>query len=236
MIRAGALAAAITVAALPAHAVECRLALALAVDISSSVDAAEDRLQRGGIVAALTSPEVEAAFFAGDLPVALAVYEWSGRYNQEIIVDWTMIDSRAALLRAAETVAASRRSHNDFPTAMGYALGFGAQLLARSPDCISKTLDMAGDGQSNEGFPPQNAYREFQFEGVTVNGLAVNAADFEGEVGLIAFYKSQVLFGPGAFLIVADGFEDFERAMRRKLERELAPPAIGALPRVEDAG
>ena len=91
MIRAGALAAGITLAVLPAHAVECRLALALAVDISSSVDAAEDRLQRSGIVAALTSPEVEAAFFAGDLPVALAVYEWSGRYNQEIIVDWTMI-------------------------------------------------------------------------------------------------------------------------------------------------
>ena len=35
---------------------------------------------------------------------------------------------------------------------------------------------------------------------------------------------------------VADGFDDFERAMRRKLERELAPPAIGALPQVENAG
>ena len=64
------------------------------MDVSSSVDAAEDRLQRGGIVAALTAPEVQEAFFAGDLPVALAVYEWSGRYNQEIILDWTMISSR----------------------------------------------------------------------------------------------------------------------------------------------
>lgn len=236
MIRAVGIAAAITLAALPAQAVECRLALALAVDISSSVDAAEDRLQRSGIVAALTSPEVEAAFFAGDLPVALAVYEWSGRHNQQIISDWTMIDSRAALLAVAETVAASTRSHSDFPTAMGYALGFGAQLLARSPACLNKTLDMAGDGQNNDGFPPLNAYRDFQFDGVTVNGLVVNAADFEGEVGLIAFYKSQVLFGPGAFLVVANGFEDFERAMRRKLERELAPPSIGALPQTENAG
>lgn len=223
-------------AALPVHAVECRLALALAVDISSSVDATEDTLQRSGIVAALTSPEVEAAFFASDLPVALAVYEWSGRYNQEVILDWMIIDSRAALVRAAEVVAASKRSHNDFPTAMGYALGFGAQLLARSPDCLRKTLDMAGDGQSNEGFPPSSAYREFPFQGVTVNGLVVNAADFEGEVGLIAFYRGEVIHGPGAFLIVADGFDDFERAMRRKLERELTPPAIGALDVEEDAG
>lgn len=226
----------VALAALPAHAVECRLALALAVDISSSVDATEDTLQRSGIVAALTSPEVEAAFFSSDLPVALAVYEWSGRYNQEVVLDWMMIDSRAALVRAAEVVAASKRSHNDFPTAMGYALGYGAQLLARSPNCLRKTLDMAGDGVSNEGFPPASAYREFPFQGVTVNGLVVNAADFEGEVGLIAFYRGEVIFGPGAFLIVADGFDDFERAMRRKLERELTPPSIGALEQDGDAG
>ncbi|MEP1768620.1 MAG: DUF1194 domain-containing protein [Sulfitobacter sp.] len=223
-------------APLPAHAVECRLALALAIDVSSSVDVTEDRLQRSGVVAALTAPEVQAAFFASDLPVALAMYEWSGRYNQELILDWTMIDGRAALFAAAEHVAASKRSHNEFPTAMGYALGYGANLLARAPRCLRQTLDMAGDGQSNEGFAPAAAYREFPFEGVTVNGLVVNAADFEGEVGLIAFYRGEVMHGPGAFVIVADGFDDYERAMRRKLERELTPPSIGALDVEEDAG
>ena len=214
-------------------AAECRLALLLALDVSSSVDAAEDRLQRGGLVSALISPEVEAAFFAADQPVALAAYEWSGRYNQQVILDWTLIDSRAALVRAAEVVAASTRSHNDFPTAMGYALGHGAKLLGRAPNCLRQTIDISGDGQNNEGFGPQVAYREFPFQGVTVNGLVVNAADFEGEVGLIAFYQGEVLHGPGAFMIVANGFEDYERAMRRKLERELTPPAIGAL---EDTG
>lgn len=236
MIRTFAVTVGLTIAALPAQAVECRLALALAIDVSSSVDAVEDTLQRSGVVAALTAPEVQAAFFATDLPVALAVYEWSGRYNQEILLDWIMIDSPAALLRAAEAVAASKRSHNDFPTAMGYALGFGAQLLERGPTCLRKTLDMAGDGQSNEGFPPASAYREFPFQDVTVNGLVVNAADFEGEVGLIAFYRGEVLHGPGAFLIVADGFDDYENAMRRKLERELTPPSIGSLDSVRDAG
>lgn len=236
VIRTLGFAAGLALAALPARAVECRLALALAIDVSSSVDATEDTLQRGGVVAALTAPEVAAAFFAADLPVALAVYEWSGRYNQEIILDWVLIDSRAALVGAAEVVSRSERSHNDFPTAMGYALGFGAQLLERAPKCLRKTLDMAGDGQSNEGFPPASAFREFPFDDVTVNGLVVNAADFEGEVGLIAFYQAEVIHGPGAFLIVADGFEDYERAMRRKLERELTPPSIGALPIAGDAG
>lgn len=218
---------------------ECRLALVLALDVSSSVDPREDTLQRSGVVAALTSPEVGAAFFAADQHVALAIYEWSGRYQQQLILDWTMIDSRAALVSAAETVAASTRSHTEFPTAMGYALGYGSRLLERAPPCLRKTLDMAGDGQNNEGFGPEAAYREFPFDEVTVNGLVVNAADFEGEVGLLAFYQGEVIRGPGAFMIVANGFEDYERAMRRKLERELSPPSIGALPRgagQDDAG
>lgn len=212
-----------------AEATQCRLALLLAMDVSSSVDASEDVLQRGGIVAALTAPEVQAAFFASDQYVALAAYEWSGRYNQEVLLEWTAIDSPAALLSAAETIARSTRSHNDFPTAMGYALGYGAGFLTRGPECLAKTIDVAGDGQNNEGFTPTQAYAEFPFDGVTVNGLVINGADFEAETGLIAYYQSQVIRGPGAFVEIAQGFEDYERAMRRKLERELSPPVIGAL-------
>ena len=230
------LAACIALMASAAPAQACRLALLLALDVSSSVDAAEDQLQRGGLVSALTSPAVQAAFFATGDPVALAVYEWSGRYNQEVILEWMLIDSPAALLSAAEVVAASKRSHNEFPTAMGYALGYGAKMLGRAPRCLYKTLDMAGDGQNNEGFGPRLAYREFAFSDVTVNGLVVNAAEFASETDLIAFYQNEVLWGPGAFMEVAQGFEDYERAMRRKLERELTPTMIGAVPFVERAG
>ncbi len=213
-----------------APAAECRLALVLAIDVSSSVDDGEDRLQRGGLAAALIAPEVQRAFLAGNLPVALAAYEWSGRYNQSLLLDWRLIEGPGDLLVAAEAIGLSKRSHNDFPTAMGYALGFGANLLRRAPACLFRTLDMAGDGENNEGFRPAEAYAAFPFAGVVVNGLVINGADFEGEVELIEFYRSEVLRGPGAFLEVADGFEDYERAMRRKLERELSPRAIGALP------
>ena len=215
--------------AAPTAALECRLALVLAIDVSSSVDAAEDSLQRGGLASALIAPEVQSAFLSGDLPVALAAYEWSGRYNQELILDWLLIRDRGDLLRAAETIGLSKRSHNDFPTAMGYALGYGAGLLQRAPQCLFQTLDMAGDGENNEGFGPALAYLEFPFADVTVNGLVVNAADYEAEVTLVDFYRNEVLRGPGAFLEVAQGFEDYETAMRRKLEREVRPREIGAL-------
>ena len=213
-------------------AAECRLALLLAMDVSSSVDAAEDVLQRGGLVAALTAPEVQRAFFATDNPVALAAYEWSGRHNQQVLLDWTMIRAPADLLFAAEQIARSTRSHNDFPTAIGYALGYGAGMLQRAPTCLHKTLDIAGDGQNNEGFSPRQAYAAFPFDDVTVNGLVINGADFEGETGLIAFYKGQVIRGPGAFVEIAQGFEDYERAMRRKLEREVSPAVIGDVSRL----
>lgn len=214
-----------------AKAEACRLALVLALDVSSSVDEVEFALQQGGLASALLSPEVTRAFLASPRPVALAVFEWSGRYNQVMVQDWVVIQSRAHLLFVAERVARHARSHNDFPTAMGHALGYAHTLLARAPDCTEKTIDISGDGKNNEGFAPQSAYRAYDFQEVTVNGLVINGADFEAETDLIPFYRREVLHGPGAFLEIAQGFEDFERAMRRKLEREVAPGLVGQAPR-----
>ncbi|MDV4145415.1 MULTISPECIES: DUF1194 domain-containing protein [Shimia] len=221
-------------AAGPARAVECRLALLLALDVSSSVNATEDALQRRGLARALLSPDVERAFFIAPQHVALAVYEWSGRYNQKILLNWTLIESPAALYEAAATLASSERSTTKFPTALGYALGYGATMFQSAPRCLYNTIDVSGDGKNNEGFGPEEAYNAFAFRDIVVNGLAINAAEFEAETDLIPYYKNEVLHGPGAFLEIATGYADFERAMKRKLERELSPPTLGLLPPVED--
>ncbi|EAR51411.1 hypothetical protein OG2516_15644 [Oceanicola granulosus HTCC2516] len=208
----------------PAEAQECRLALVLALDVSSSVDAAEDVLQRDGLAAALTAPEVRAAFLAADLPVALAIFEWSGRYNQQLLLDWTLIDDDARLFAAADRLARSSRHADDSPTALGHALGYGAGLLARAPDCLFETIDVAGDGVNNEGFPPAAAYRHFPLADVTVNGLAIGDAEAGGLPG---YYRAELIGGPRAFVEVAADFADYERAMRRKLLREVAATPVG---------
>jgi len=212
-----------------AGATECRLALLLALDVSSSVDAEEDRLQRDGLAAALVAPEVAAAFLRGAPPVAVAAYEWSGRWNQKVLSDWRLIRSEADLSALSAAIATSRRSSSDSPTALGYGLGFGARMLREGPDCLFRTLDVAGDGINNEGFGPAIAYEAFPFDGVTVNGLAVAAPGGDEAMSVEAYYEAELKRGPLAFVEVAQGFEDFERAMRRKLERELAAPAVGAL-------
>lgn len=222
-----ALAFAALIGLVPVDALACRLALALAIDVSSSVDADEDALQRHGLAEALIAPDVQDAFFVSADPVALVVYEWSGRYNQAVLVGWTMIREPADLVAAAVEIRTSRRSQSDFPTAMGYALGFGSTLLARGPDCLFRTIDVAGDGENNDGFGPAEAYAAFPFDGVTVNGLVVNGGDFEGETELIRYFRDHVIRGPGAFIEIASGFTDYAEAMRRKLIRELGVMAIG---------
>ncbi len=213
----------------PIWAEQCRLALALAMDISTSVDAAEDALQRKGLAAALIAPEVQEAFFVSPQPVALAVYEWSGSFNQKLLLDWQLIETAADLVTAAHRIGLSERSANDSPTAMGHALAYGARLMQRAPRCLFQTIDISGDGKNNDGYGPQIAYKHFPFNNTTVNGLVINAADFEGEIDLIQFFQDTVLYGPGAFLEIAAGFDDFERAMRRKLERELKGLELSAI-------
>lgn len=206
---------------------ECRLALALGLDISSSVDAEEDQLQRLGLANALASPEVQRAILSvpGE-SVAIAVFEWSGRYQQDVILPWRLLSSPAQILSAANDIRLSKRSYTEFPTAIGYALGYAAGVLADAPPCLFQTLDMSGDGINNEGFTPNLAYRNFPLAEVTVNGLVIGGAQDD----LVGYYRREIIKGPGSFVEAARDFNDFERAMRRKLVRELQARSIGLAP------
>lgn len=211
---------------LPGPAGACALALAFALDVSASVDAEEYRLQRDGLAAALLDPAVEAAVLAQPGGVAFAAYEWSGRYQQDMMLDWTLVTEPAGLLAVARQIGGHTRSYAEFPTAIGYALGYGAVLMREAPDCQRRVIDISGDGIGNEGFPPATAYREFEFDAITVNGLVIGAAD----IALLRYYESEIPHGPGAFVEIAADFRDYEAAMRRKLLRELFGAQMAAAP------
>ena len=214
--------AALCLIAAPAQA--CRLALVLALDVSSSVDASEDALQRGGLANALIAPEVQDAFFASPDPVAVQVFEWSGRGHQTDLVGWALVETPRDLFNIAARLNNSQRAASGLPTALGYALGHAALQLQQAPDCLFQTIDIAGDGINNAGFGPASVYATFPFEGVTVNGLVVaTASDTE------SYYRREVIRGPFAFVEVARDFDDFEDAMRRKLVRELSAQIIGQM-------
>jgi len=205
----------------------CRMALVLALDVSTSVDDREDRLQREGLANALVASEVAEAILGGPEPVALHAFEWSGQYAQATLLDWALIRTREDLAQAAETIHGSTRGDGDHPTALGAALLRAALAFETAPRCDFRKIDVSGDGANNHAFPPGSAYRAVDFSGITVNGLVIGGeAD---TAAVVDHYRSEVLRGPGAFLEIADSFEDFERAMRRKLVRELETRAVGHL-------
>ena len=236
VLHAAALAATLAAAMAAApHAAQaqCRLALVLALDVSSSVDPHEDRLQRRGLAAALVAPDVQAAILSDpDYHVALHVFEWSGRYQQSTLLDWRLLRTAEDIADAAAGLGESTRTAANFPTALGYALGHAAAQLADAPDCERKTVDVSGDGRNNAGFGPQTAYRHFDFSDVTVNGLAIGGTAER----LPDYYRREVIQGPGAFVEIATGFDDFQRAMERKLIRETDSPQLGALPTDRNGG
>ncbi len=224
MTRAAIIALGLAAFAAPADAA-CRLALALALDVSRSVDAADYAVQRDGLLAALADPEVRRAVFQPPDHVAIAVYEWSGRGHQEMVVGWTELYSEADLDRVAAEVAGFAGGGYRLPTAIGYALDFGRELFEGAPGCAAHTLDVSGDGRNNDGMSPADAYRREDFGDLVVNALAIGGH----EADIVIYYRSQVVRGPGAFVEVARVHTEFPRAIKRKLLRELGDPVLGAL-------
>ncbi|WP_232796424.1 DUF1194 domain-containing protein [Roseovarius salinarum] len=218
-------------------AAECRLALALALDVSGSVDAREYRLQLDGLAAAVESPSVQSAALAvPGAEVALAVYEWGGPGQQRLLVNWTALRGPADLRRIARHLRGTSSLHDDPDTAIGQAMLFGAELLARRPGCWRHVLDVSGDGPSNRGPHPRDLSTS-ALSGVTVNGLVIGPAgranvtkDLSRVKSLLDYYRTFVSRGPGAFVETARDFDDFRAAMTRKLVREMRPAAVSQLP------
>lgn len=203
----------------------CAVSLVLAMDVSSSVNDDEFLLQMEGLARAITDPEIMAAIRdAGGMQIM--AFEWSGRDQQVPIAPWSYLTGEQSILAFAARVRGHKRRFSDFPTAMGFAMGYASIQLQRAPlKCARQVVDVSGDGVNNEGYDPYLAYENFLFDGVQVNGLVIAGAKPDP----VGYYRDEVIFGPGAFVEVAVGFADFEHAMKRKLLREINGAALSLL-------
>lgn len=209
----------------------CRLALALAVDVSRSIDSQDYVIQTDGLAAALEDGEVRAAIFGPEGEVALAIYYWSGKGYQDLVQPWVILTGPEALDVAIREVRRTPRPEAPLATALGNALSYGLDLMADAPDCERRVIDVAGDGRNNDGISVARTYEREDFTGITVNGLAVG----EHEADIVEYYAGEVIRGPGAFVELAPRQTDYPDAIRRKLLRELEGPMIGALPHRDPA-
>jgi hypothetical protein len=219
------------------------LVLVLAADVSRSVDAEKFRLQREGYAAALTDPRVLNAIAAGKhKKIAVQFIEWSGAAAQAVIVDWRAIASLSDAEKFAVDLLAVPRPFAD-RTAIGPAIDFSMAQLERSPfGAERRVIDVSGDGTHNHGRDLAQARDAAVAKGVTINGLAIlsavplaiNPGHTHPPGGLLKYYEDNVIGGPNAFAIAAEGFEAFGQSVLTKLIKEIAiAPDEGQGPKLE---
>ena len=222
------LALAILVAApLTARAEPVDLQLVLAIDSSSSVTIDEYYLQLQGYAAAFRHPDLLRAIRSGPRQsIAVMLFEWSNKGVHQIDFEWRRLADEASLERFASELEVAPRLVIGGETAIGDAIDFAmSQFNTGGFDGGRRVIDVSGDGANNNGRPAAAARDDAVFQGVTINGLAV----LHEEPHLDAFYRENVVGGPGAFVIAAHDYQDFSDAILKKLVHEIqnvaqAPP------------
>jgi len=207
------------------------LLLVLAADVSRSVTEPKFKLQREGAAAAITHPEVVKAITSGpNRRIAVCFVEWATAGQQNVVIDWTVIDDGEAARSFGDKLVELPRSFAG-STSISHAIDFSMIQLERSPyKAERRVIDISGDGNNNSGRSVTDARDDALAKGVTINALVILtplAESFRPEHtnppgGLEKYFQDNVIGGFGAFTVVAENHEAFGRALTKKLIAEIA--------------
>jgi hypothetical protein len=220
-------------------------ALIVSVDVSGSVNGRRYELQMDGIAKALEDPEVIAAFTSGPRgAIMFTMVEWSE--TAKPVIPWTRLASRADILTLAAQVRRTPRVDGEF-TCVAHMMGAVQDLILPTLPVKARrvVMDVSGDGVDNcDGDQATGDMRDLLVsEGVTINGLPINEGDPGQPLGAGAFrapgrpfedrshageiktlepwYRQYVIGGFGAFALPAQGYSDFDRAIKQKFAVEI---------------
>ncbi len=216
----------------PAAAMEAvDLELVIATDVSRSIDREEALLQREGVAGAFRNPAVVRAIASGFLgKIGVAYIDYSSRAFNKVIADWTVVRDRqsaeafAARLLAAPLTFGSRTSISD-------AIEMAREMIeSNALEGTRRVIDVSGDGPNNFGRRIDTVRDATVARRIAINGLPIvnDRGAFNTRFylpDLDEYYFGCVIGGLGAFLVVANSFEDFARAIRQKLILEIAGAA-----------
>jgi Ca-activated chloride channel family protein len=208
---------ALTLLAAPAKA--CGVALVLAVDVSGSINQEEYSVQMNGLAEALQDPTVLDAILTER--AALALIQWSGARRQHVSLPWTAPQSPDEVRDLAALVRTLPREWTASSTALGPAMAYAGDYFAGAPSCDRRVIDVSGDGPSNEGLRAREVRDLLVARGMTINGIAIEDA----AIDVSDYYEANVIGGEGAFVLTAESYADYPRAILRKLLAELARPS-----------
>ncbi len=214
------------------------LELVLAVDVSSSMDEEEQRVQRDGYVQAFRHKSVLDAIRSGTGGrIAVTYVEWAA--NPVQTVPW-MIISNAAEAKAFADRLASEPLYTERRTSLANAIDYSVQLLETNPiSAVRRVIDISGDGVNNWGDPVTAARDKAVAKNITINGIPLlmnQGSQFIDAPELDKYYRDCVIGGQGAFVIPVKTIDAFAGSVRTKLVSEIAdltPVQVPGQPRFQ---
>ncbi len=235
----GALAA---TGALAASADDVDTALIVAIDVSNSVDEQRYKLQMEGIAQALEDPGVIQAIVGGAKGgILFSLVTWSDQPTLNL--PWTYIASEADAKAAARKVRSLPRQSGEFTCMARMMRVVSDKIVPQIPaKAVKVVLDVSGDGRDNCNSvePIEQVRDELVKYGVTVNGLPILTPEGPEMVTpgapstqsylpeqqkahpLEEWFRENVKGGPGSFVLPANGYADFGRAIRQKFVLEVS--------------
>lgn len=205
------------------------LALVIAVDVSSSMEAEEQGLQRAGFVEAFRSSLVHEAIQNGASGrIAVTYVEWSGTKDQVVLVPWMVIDGPDKA-KAFAAHLASKPVRQAGMTSISGVIDFSRTLFTELERISARrVIDISGDGPNNDGRKVVHARDEAVAEGITINGLPIMFARGTSSTsstemdGLDVYFRDCVIGGAGSFVMPLHDSEQFAMVIRTKIMREIA--------------
>lgn len=205
--------------------------LSLAVDVSYSMEADEQKLQREGYAEAITSPEFLQMVKSGPLgKIAISYFEWAASGDVKLVVKQRIIDGPdSANLVGMEILSAPPRRASR--TSISGAINFSIKLFDKSEyRAARRVIDISGDGPNNSGEIVTAARDKAVGLGITINGLPIMTREPSSPnidiKDLDIYYEDCVIGGPGAFAMVIKSRDQFKAAIKQKLVQEVAKNTI----------
>jgi hypothetical protein len=210
------------------------LALVLLTDVSGSMGQDEFEMVKEGYRAAFADPQVVTAIAGNGGGVAVAYVEFSDKNNVRMVKGWDLLTDAASARAFGDAVAAAPRSSTG-NTELANGIRQAAALLQEGGfGKARQVIDVASDHPGDGG---QSAVVRDRIiaAGITINALPImkdnRPGSFDGRTtfassqwglgGIAAFYRLNVIGGPGSFLVEASDYNAFGEALKRKLLLEL---------------
>lgn len=191
----------------------CAVALVLLLDISASVSDAEWVKQRDGTAEAFVHPIIQATVTNMQGGMAVKAIAFGGRTRT--LVPWRVVRSPRDLHLFAKDLSETKQN-SEVATEIGRALDTATKAFDTAPcDSAHKVIDISTDGVASK-VPTEEARDRAVEAGIVVNAIGVGPHE-ETE----SFLRESVI-SPTGFAIMAESWDMFALAIRRKITWEIA--------------